>query len=75
METHNKQGKLTKYGLSCGYFEREKTGNKEITLTRSHGIYYVSLWDIEKHESIKEGNYPFYKLQDARKFIKQELKN
>jgi hypothetical protein len=29
METHNKQGKLTKYGLSCGYFEREKTGNKD----------------------------------------------
>ena len=75
MNTHSKNGKLTAYGLSCGYFERKVNGNKEITLTKSHGLYYVSLWDTEKHESIKEGNYPFYKLSEARNFVKTELKN
>lgn len=34
--THHANGELTKYGLSCGYVQR----NGEITLTRD-GVYHV----------------------------------
>jgi hypothetical protein len=47
--THNSDGTLTKYGLSCGYVQR----HGEITLTKD-GCYHVketdgSYWETYQH--------------------------
>ena len=69
MKTHNKKGELTAYGLACGYFQKQMIEGIEVTLTRQHGLYFVSLWNPVTHTSVDEGNYPFELLTEAKRFI------
>jgi hypothetical protein len=41
---HNKRGRLTAYGLACGYIEQHSTPLGRITLWQEHGTYHVREW-------------------------------
>jgi hypothetical protein len=41
MELHSATGRLTAYGLSCGYVEQHEAENIRTTLWKEHGTYHV----------------------------------
>lgn len=63
-----KDGRLTAYGLACGYVEKFEGGGKILTLWHEGGtVYHVRLYDLDNHTRVFwEG---FEKLTEARKLF------
>lgn len=43
---YTKRGRLTRYGLACGYIERKRIGQVETTLWMEHGCLHVRQHDF-----------------------------
>lgn len=65
MELKDKRGRLTSYGLACGYVETKADGPLVVTLWREHGAYHV------RARNERSGRRAFWEsfrlLADARK--------
>jgi hypothetical protein len=59
---HDERGRLTSYGLSCGFIERERVGDVSITLWREHDCYHVR---GHNHATGKRLFWDGYKRLDA----------
>ena len=64
-EIHTKCGKLSAYGLHCGYTERKELADKRVTLFNEHGLYIVNVTLLPNLEWYVKG---FDRIADARKF-------
>ena len=73
MNVYNKDGKLSNYGLSCGYKDKSISESLEVSLTKEGNVYFVTLYDLKNKSLIDI--YPFDKLSVARKFEKYALNN
>jgi hypothetical protein len=49
---HDSRGRLTAYGLSCGYIERKKLGFISVTLWREHDVYHVRAHDHDTGQRV-----------------------
>jgi hypothetical protein len=47
LELKDKRGRLTAYGLACGYVEKREHGAINVTLWREHSCYHVRAYDNE----------------------------
>ena len=64
---YTKRGKLSAYGIRCGYIERKELADKRVTLFNEHGyIYLVNITNLPALDGYVKG---FDRLADARKFF------
>jgi hypothetical protein len=62
-----KRGRLTAYGLACGYIESKSVGDVGTTLHREHGVYHVRQFDRRPEASVFRTLWrSFSKLREAR---------
>lgn len=71
LRTHDDNGKVTAYGFSCGYTERESNteNNNTKTLYREHKTYHVQAV-INDHKIWETWEATGTGLTEARKFYK-----
>lgn len=71
MKFYTKKGKLTSYGLACGYIEQEKNNGISTVLWAECNIYHV------RQHNHNTGNrifwHSFHLLNDARQCFKQAV--
>jgi len=61
----DKRGRVTAYGLACGYVETKSGHGRDVTLWREHGTYHVRATDTETRARVFWDS--FATLADARK--------
>lgn len=68
MELKTRDGKLTSYGLACGYVEKWRTiGTRDITVTlwKEGGVYHVRSHNFTSQRRLAWRS--FHKLTNARR--------
>ena len=68
MNLHTKRGKLSSYGLSCGYIERYTTKDVRIQLSKENNCYHVKASN-KTHEGKWQGWQSYDTLTEARKAL------
>lgn len=58
-------GLVSAYGFACGYCERAKFGETEVSLWREHGVYHVRAHNFGYHGRLFWDSFRL--LSDARK--------
>ena len=61
---YNKDGTLTRYAFSCGYIEKQKNGNKNLSMR--HGVFHV----LGQDENGNFVNESFQHVKPARAFLR-----
>ncbi len=79
MQAHTQNGRLTAYGLSCGYIDVFQPGGPVwVTLWRECGMYHVRVVDDEARGNETNGVLAWEArrtLTAAHKLVKDYLKN
>jgi predicted metal-dependent hydrolase len=65
LEIHDTKGRLTSYGLSCGFIERKQASGVSVTLWREHACYHVRMVECDTARRIFW--FSFRTLGDARR--------
>lgn len=66
MELKDKRGRLTAYGLACGYVETKDGYGRSARLWREHGVYHVRANDAETRARIFWDSFATLKQARAR---------
>ena len=73
LDLKNRAGRLTRYGLSCGYLETKEVGDVVITMWQEGGpLVHVRAHDFSIGKRLSWES--FEKLNDARKYFDKLVK-